>query len=58
MGDFNNNNILGLALVLPDTPDGCKIFKPFEIPTTATTSLYLDDKKPQRDESTIDFIEV
>lgn len=57
MGDFNNN-ILGLALMLPDTPDGCQIIKPFEIPTSETSSeLFLKENIKINNDNIIDVID-
>lgn len=45
MGE-KQNNILDLALILPPTPEGYTMAKPFEIPTEPTGhELFLNDPK-------------
>lgn len=41
MGEKFNN--LGIAIMLPPTPDGNMIIKPFELPKEATTDLKLNN---------------
>lgn len=40
MGEKNN---LGIAIMLPPTPEGYIIIKPFELPKEATTDLKLEN---------------
>ena len=53
MGE-KQNNIIGIALLLPPTPDGYQIIKPFEIPTDATTAeVFLKEIETHNNNETI-----
>lgn len=53
MGE-KQNNIIGIALLLPPTPDGYQIIKPFEIPTDATNAdVFLKEKETHNNETII-----
>lgn len=44
MGEINKH--LGVALLLPPTPEGYTIFKPFELPTITTDAKELEEHEP------------
>lgn len=53
MGEINNTH-LGVALLLPPTPEGYTIFKPFEIPKeTSSAKVFLNEIENNTDETTI-----
>lgn len=53
MGEINNN-ITGLALLLPPTPEGYSIMKPFEIPKeTSSAKFFLNEIEDNTDETII-----
>lgn len=54
MGE-KENNILGISLILPPTPEGYTMLKPFEIPTEPNGHelLLIDPKKNHTTEEII-----